>query len=242
MEKLNSQARITELGDVANRLVELFKRTTALQEDSFLSDTFGEMEKQAKEMTDAIKRDSVRSELEEADERRDDAIRVLAKLLSGYEFIPVDSLRPHGVKLAAIFKKYGVKIIEENYSSQSNLIDSMLLDFSTSDALESIAALTGVTEAIANLRKEQTAFAKIRAEYEKALAQKETLASATALRRPLLDTINKKAITYLSTMQMVNPDKFSNFNANASKIIGSVNEVVKARSSKKEKSENNSVE
>lgn len=238
MKNLHFNARITEMGDVANRLVALYKKASDLQSDVFLKTTFTEVEKLGKAITDAIKKDTAVSNLEDADAKRDEAIRVLDKLLKGYEHIPVQDLKTHGEKLSAIFKKYGVKITDENYSSQSNLIDSLLTDFSASGVQASITALSGVTEAIANIRKSQTEFNTLRAEYEKALAQKGSEASASSLRKPLLEMINKKLVPYLVAMNIADADKFKTFVAEASQIIESVNEVVKGRSKKSENKEN----
>ena len=76
MKPLNYQARVTELGDTALRLVKAFKAALAVQGDSFLLRTFLEIEQQANEMTSAVKKDQALSKLEEADAQRDQAIRV----------------------------------------------------------------------------------------------------------------------------------------------------------------------
>lgn len=230
MDKLNTNVRITEIGDVANRLAELYKKTTDLHEEKFLKNTFEAIETQGKAITEAVKRNNVISLLEEADAKRDNTIRVLSKLLVGYENIPVSTLKSHGQKLATIFKKYGVKITDENYSSESNLIDSLLNDFAASDVQASITALAGVTEAIADLRNAQEEFASVRSHYEQALSEKQSTATASTLRRPLMELINKKLIPYLVAMQIAEPQKYGTFISNATKIIESVNEVVKGRS------------
>lgn len=130
MKKINTSVKVTELGDTALRLVKLYNTTESLQGDNFLKKSFSELEKQALALTSAVKNDQVFSTLEEADTQRDKAIRVLDKLLKGYENIPVESLKIHAQKLVEVFKKYGVKITNENYSSQSNLMNALLEDFS----------------------------------------------------------------------------------------------------------------
>lgn len=234
MKLLNYQARVTEIGDVANRLAELYKKATHLQEETFLKASFMALEEQGKAITEAVKKHKAVSQLDDADAKRDQAIRVLDKLLKGYENIPVDSLKLHGERLSAIFKKYGVKIVDENYSSESNLIDSLLLDFSASEVQASITALAGVSEAIANIRKAQEEFAKIRAEYEKALSQNDKSETASHLRKPLLELLNKKIIPYLIAMQIANPEQYSAFANEISQVIEGVNEAIKARTKKKE--------
>lgn len=235
MNKLNTSVKVTELGDTALRLVKAFKAVVAVQNDAFLTKTFAEIEKQATVMTSAVKSDQALSKLEEADAKRDQAIRVLDKLLKGYENIPLENLKTHAKKLAEIFKKYGVKITGENYASQSTLINSLLGDFSATELKPSIEALAGVKEALAEIQTKQNAFATLRSDYEKAQVSQKEKSSATSLRKPLLELINKKVVPYLVAMSVAQPELFKNLTAEASEIITSTNEAIKARSKKEKK-------
>lgn len=235
MKKLLTTARITEVGDTAHRLVSLYKSTATLKDEAFLKPLFVEMEEKANALTEAVKRDAVISQLENADAKRDGAIRVLDRLLKGYKTIPLDTLKAYGVQLSAVFKKYGMKMTVENYSSQSNLIDSLLQDLSDSNKAAAIAALPGIAEAIDNIKTAQEEFVKIRANYDKGLAQKGSKETATSLRKPLLELINNKLLTYLSAMKIANPTKYKVFSEDVAVIITSVNEAIKARKKNKEK-------
>lgn len=237
MKNLHFNIRVTEIGDVANRLANLYSSTANLQSDAFLKTTFAELQKQGEKITDAVKKSKAVSHLEEADAKRDEAIRVLDKLLKAYETIPVETLKAHGIKLSIIFKKYGVKITEENYSSQSNLIDSLLKDFSVSEVQPSIEALSGMKEAITAIRTTQEHFSQMRSDYEKAIAHSESTANASSFRKPILEMINKKIIPYLVAMQIADTNKYGAFTNEVSKIINDMNEVVKARSKKEKKEE-----
>lgn len=235
MKKLLTTARITEAGDTAHRLVSLYKSTATLKDEAFLKPLFVEMEEKANTLTEAVRSDAIISQLENADAKRDGAIRVLDRLLKGYKTIPLDTLKAYGVQLSAVFKKYGVKMVGENYSSQSNLIDSLLQDLSDSNKAAAIAALPGIAEAIDNIKTAQEEFVKIRANYDKGLAQKGSKETATSLRKPLLELINNKLLTYLSAMKIANPTKYKVFSEDVAVIITSVNEAIKARKKNKEK-------
>ena len=221
MNKLNTSVKVTELGDTALRLGKAFKAVAAVQNDVFLTKTFAEIEKQATAMTSAVKSDQ--------------AIRVLDKLLKGYENIPLENLKTHAKKLAEIFKKYGVKITGENYASQSTLINSLLGDFSATELKSSIEALAGVKEALTEIQTKQNAFAVLRSDYEKAQVSQKEKSSATSLRKPLLELINKKVVPYLVAMSIAQPELFKNLTAEASEIVTSTNEAIKARSKKEKK-------
>ena len=235
MKKLLSQIRITEVGDTAHRLVSLYKSTPALKDEAFLKPLFVEMEEKGNALTIAVRSEAVISQLENADAKRDGAIRVLDRLLKGYKTIPLDTLKAYGVQLSAVFKKYGMKMTVENYSSQSNLIDSLLQDLSDSNKAAAIAALPGIAEAIDNIKTAQEEFVKIRANYDKGLAQKGSKETATSLRKPLLELINNKLLTYLAAMKIANPTKYKVFSEDVAVIITSVNEAIKARKKNKEK-------
>ncbi|ATA91563.1 hypothetical protein CGC56_04895 [Capnocytophaga canimorsus] len=233
MKPLNYQSRITEVGDVANRLAVLYKGTATLQDDAFLKNLLSEIQTQGDAITEAIKKDKAVSKLEDADAERDQAIRVLDKMLKAYEVFPVENTKAHGQKIVAIFKKYGVKITEENYSSESNLIDSLLKDLSASEVQASVTALSGVSEAIAQIRTTQEEFARLRLQYEEAFTENLSKVSASSLRKPLLGLINKKLIPYLVAMTLVDGAKYTAFADKVAKIIDDMNEVVKARGKKK---------
>ncbi|RIY36896.1 hypothetical protein CKY20_05045 [Capnocytophaga canis] len=233
MKPLNYQSRITEVGDVANRLAVLYKGTATLQDDAFLKNLLSEIQTQGDAITEAIKKDKAVSKLEDADAERDEAIRVLDKMLKAYEVFPVENTKAHGQKIATIFKKYGVKITEENYSSESNLIDSLLKDLSVAEVQDSVTALSGVSEAIAQIRTTQEEFARLRLQYEEAFTENLSKVSASSLRKPLLELINKKLIPYLVAMTLVDGAKYTAFADKVAKIIDDMNEVVKARGKKK---------
>lgn len=229
MKPIHFNARITELGDTAHRLSELFKKSASIQSDRFLTEIFAEVEQKAVALTSAVRKDTAVSQLEKADKERDNAIRVFDKLLKGYEHIPVENLRNHAQKLIAIFNKYGVKITLENYASQSNLIMSMLEDFSADSLKVSVEALAGVKEALEEIKAKQGAFAQIREIYEGELAMQKEKVSATSLKKPLLDLINKKMLPYLVAMNLSQPEVYKEFVAKATEIINSTNEAIKAR-------------
>lgn len=233
MKNLNFNIRVTEAGDIANRLAVLYKEANDLQSDAFLKANFTELETQSDAITEAVKRDKAVSKLKEADDNRDNAIRVLDKLLKAYEVFPIESTRVHGVKIFSVFKKYGVKMIEENYSSKSNLTHSLLKDLSTSEVEASISELSGVSEAIEAISTSQEEFAKVRAKYEKDFTENNKKIAASTLRKPILELINKKLIPYLTAMSLADGARYTTFVDKFAKIINDMNEVVKSRTKKK---------
>lgn len=229
MKKIITSVRAAELADTAIRLSELFKKTSSVQTNAFLTKIFTEVEQQAMMLTTSVRKDLAVSKLEEADKARSYSVRVLDKLLKGYETIPVENLKIHAQKLIEIFKKYGVKITRENYTAETTFIASMLEDFSAENVKESVEALSGVKEALSDIKEKQHQFIMFRDTYDNDLALQKKKLSATDLKKPLLELINQKIVPYLVAMEIAEPELYGEFIAKASQVVNSTNEAVKAR-------------
>lgn len=235
MQKLMTTVRTTEIDDVSDRLIALFKSENALQDEPFLKPLFIELGQLSAKITEAIKKDVKLSTLEEADLYRDNAVRALHNVLLGYRSMPVASLKEHGERLYTIFSKYGVKITKESYATESSLIESLLLDLSAPELQSAITALLGVKECISELRKTQTAFTNLRLEYEKTVAERGASISASALKKPILELINGKLLPYLSAMIMVDATKYEAFTHSILQVIEEINTAVKRRAKERKK-------
>ncbi len=169
MKRLNAQARITEVNDICHRIVVLYKQKT--WNDAFLKQMMDGIEQRTTMLTEIINQDVALSKLDEADQKRDASVKALNKILEGYRVMPLPTLQAHAEQLAAVFGKYGTRIADENYTTESSLIEALLSDLSAPALQTAIGALTGVSEIIARLRSEQNEFTQLRVEYEKAVAQ-----------------------------------------------------------------------
>lgn len=235
MKKLRVNVRVTELADVSSRIIEIYKKEQELKNDEFLKKLFTELETKVEKMIEAIKRNVAISKLDEADNKRDNAVRALNNVLIGYRSMPIEHLKNKGEQLYQIFSKYGLKIINENYASESALIESLLLDFSAPELEEDITALTGVKESLDELRTRQNEFNKARLDYGLALAEQSNKDKASVMKQPLMELINKKLINYLIAMEMVNPERYKTFSNLVSEIIDSVNLTIKRRNKEEHK-------
>lgn len=227
MKKITTAVRVTELADVADRLLVLY--TNSNLSDAFLTPVFDELKTLHTQIITAINQETATSRLDMADKVRDTAIRNLHDVLKGYSVMPLDHLKSSGTVLLAVFNRYGVKITNENYSSESALIMSLLQDLASADLVHHIASLSGVFESIEQVRFTQESFERVRQEHEKILAQKSATPSATKLKKPLFDIINGKIITYLNTMSMVDADKYRAFADLVCQVVDSANNTVKRK-------------
>lgn len=202
MKKINSSLRVTELDTLSDVLVRLYKDSSsgesAISKDVNLSGIMEEVEKLSAEITTAIKKDKVSASLDEADIARDEIIRGLGDVLTGYAAIPVAVKKAAAQKLLSTFGKYGKQTTAKNYAEESSLIESLLEDFGAENLASDIAALDGVGDLIDLLRSAQDSFNKANDEYTAANVEKGE--SATSVKKTLLAALNYKLVPYLTAV------------------------------------------
>lgn len=234
MNKLFSNARTTEVDDTSDRLLLAYNAQTGLASDAFLKTIFDDIRSLSDQITDAIKRDLVFSEMEDADENVAIALRSVFTVLKGYEAMPLVQLSTAAKVLTPVADKYTLSILRLNYAAQSSNVEALLMDLSAPALKASIDVLPGVAEAIANLRAAQTAFIEKRVDYEKAMALKTAGTPASELKKPLLDLINSRLIPYLDVNKMVDLATYGHLTDLVEQIVNDTNTGISRRSKKKD--------
>lgn len=222
MNKLRNSIRVTAADGLSDYFVRLYKDFGI--EDKFLAEIFGEIERLSAKITTAIMQDRVKSSLAEKDRARNEEIRKLNALLKGYAVFPSAEKRECAKRLLAVFKKYGLKITSENYSSKSSLIESILEDFSGEQEKNDAASLDGVVELIQSLRNAENDFYKANDEFVRGRALKNE--SAYSIKGRLVRTINEKLVPYLSAMSIADNSAYGNFAQNVERQIKKLNSAV----------------
>lgn len=237
MNKLMTNARTTEVDETSDRLLVLYNEEPALAEEPFLKPTFSEMKTLSDDITEAIKRDRVLSEMEDADAEVETKVRALNAVLKGYSAMPMEQYSTAGEALYDVMAKYKLKILRLNYAEQSSNIEAMLMDYSAPELKPHIDALPGVSEAIANVRDAQTNFTAKRVAYDKAIALNAAKVSASDLKKPLLELINSRLIPYLVAVKMADPDKYTHFADAVAQAIETTNATIRRRGAKRDKTQ-----
>lgn len=233
MNKLNANARVTELDGLSDTIVRLYKDNPAAAKDAFVAATMADVERLSAEITTAILQDKALSTLEAADSERDKAIVALGKALEGYAALPIPAKQAAAEPLLAAYEKYSkAGITRASYISESSMTESLLEDLAKESFSGNISALDGVAEAIAAIRAAQDAFTAANDSYIAANESKG--ASATSLKKPLLVAINEKLVPYLTAMQIANNAECASFAAAVEAEIKRLNEAIAKRSKKDE--------
>lgn len=229
MNKLNAKARVSEVDGFSDTLVRLYKADSAAQTDAFLKTEMAELESLSDKITAAILQDKAVSNLDEADSARDEAIRNLGALISGYAVFPLEEKKNAALSLKSIYDKYQKSgILGATYTAESSMIESMLGDFGTAEAVANIEKLDGVSDLVSKVRSAQDAFTAANDAFTKSKSAKGE--SASSLKKPLLSSINDKIIPYLNTMAMVGNAALSGFSKNVEAEVNRLNSTVGARS------------
>ena len=199
MNKLTAKARITEVDGLSDSVIRIFGADTKAQEDTFLKGQIAELTTLSDAITAAILQDKAVSNLDEADSRRDEAVRNLGALLSGYVVFPLEEKKAAALCLKTVYDKYAKSgILSASYVSESSMIESMLGDF------------TAANDAF------------VKAEGSKG-------ASASSYKKPILAVINDKIVPYLNTMAIVGNTAVADFAKGVESEISRVNETVAKR-------------
>jgi hypothetical protein len=225
-------SRVTEVNDVANRMSGAFKNSGLT--DAYLVSTFAALDAGNTKLTLAIKRSKAESDLEEKDEVRDHKVRSFYYLVQGFSHHPTKTIKEAAQVLLNVFDNYGLAMVGESYSTESSLVNSLLLDLAKPKFQDAIALLSGCAELIAELQAAQTDFEQARITYEAEKAKEGMVDNATIVKKDVLAILNDKIVVYLRAMEQVDPVTFGVFANTCAQVIADNNEQVKKRGKKPE--------
>lgn len=225
---LIGNSRNTEVDSVADRSISAYQSTT-LSTDPNMVKIFSPLEAKSALLSAAIKPIKEKSEQKSNDEFRGDKIDALYFLLMSFSHHPDATIRKAALSLLDTFDHYGLEMKNESYSSESSLINSLLGDYAKPKALGNIALVPQCAEYIAALQAAQTVFENSRLSFEEARAEEGTMENASALKKDVVEIINKQLVPYLNVMEQLDDATYGTFARTLAEIIADNNEVVKKR-------------
>lgn len=230
---LMSGSRNTEVDGTTNQITRAYDGTT-LNTDANMGKIFSPLKDLSALFTAAIRRLKAKSEQKTNDEGRDENITGLYYLLVSFSHHPDAAIKNAAVSLLEIFEHYGLEMKEESFTRESSLVNSLLGDLAKPKALTNITLVPQCAEYIAALQDAQDVFEASRIGFEAAQGEEGTLENATALKKEVVETINKKLVPYLNVMAQLDDTTYGNFARTVAEMIAENNEQVKKRRKKPE--------
>jgi len=229
-------SRNTEVDGTCTQIIQGYNATT-LNTDENMEKIFLPLKEKSVLLSAAIGRLKEKSVQKTNDEIRDEKIDGLYYLLLSASHNPKEKIRVAAITLLEYFEQYGQKMKEESYTRESSMVNSLLNDYKTEQALSAIADVPQCAEYIAALQTAEDNFEGMRLSYEKATAEEGTEENASALKKEVVDIVNSQLVPYLNVMAQLNEPLYGVFTRTVAKLINDNNEQVKKRRKKEEPEE-----
>ncbi|MCT4588908.1 MAG: DUF6261 family protein [Carboxylicivirga sp.] len=234
-ENLFYESRNAEVDAAVLRCINAYKQTS-LSEDVNLDAIMAIIITKSKALSAAVKRIKTKSQLEGADNTRDNTYRGFYYLVLGYTYQTDSAIRKAAIAIMSVLNHYGLNIINESYGMQSSSVKSAINDLSTEEMQANLALIAGASQALTVVQESQDRFETLFLAYETDKATESSYANASSLKRDLLKLINKQLAGYLRAMNMIDTEKYGAFCAVLDQIIADSNEIVARRAKKEEPS------
>ncbi len=228
LNKVKSQSRTTDVDSVAKQIIGLYEASTVTT-DAHLAPMMEELRAHSESIAGAINKATTENDLEERDDRRDDAIRNFYYLVRGFLHHPSPEVSEAAQIVLNIFDGFGLDIVREGYSVESSLIDSLGAQLSEEAVLPSIALLPGVSQLVETIVFTQKEFADAYLAFNAQKTKAETIVSASTVKKSILAVINGKIVVYLRAMSIVAEHQFGDFCRMLATIIDTNNGTVERR-------------
>ena len=230
IENLMLKSRTTEVADTATLLGQVYENRNI--EDLHLEGVMGNLGEANDQLLKVVNRDKAESNLAGLDEICDNKIQAFYYLLQGALHHPTGEVSSAAQRLQSIFDNYGVKMIHENYGSESAMIRSILRDYSAPELAPALSAVSGSSAVLAQLTEAHAEFEQARIAWESSKAEEGIYENASKMKKPVVDIINKRLVLYLNAMLQVDPEKYEVFVRQVAQIIADTNQRVNNRSQK----------
>ena len=237
IENLFPRSRTTEVADTANLIGQAYDGSN-VEDDTYLENTMNELSVANAQLLSAANRDKAESNLAGLDETCDDKVQAFYYILQGALHHPSNEVKTAAQRLQNIFDNYGMKMVRENYASESAMIKSMLQDYSARELAPDLAAVSGIGDVLAELGAAHAAFEQARIAYENSKADEGQYENATKLKIPVVEIVNNRLVLYLNAMVLVAPEKYDQLARRIAQIIADNNQRVARRRKKPEGPEN----
>jgi len=235
-----SRCDAQEINSIASNILFNLKKKD-WSTNNFLSGIITKVETENASLSNAI--GEVRSNknteiLAEADQVFDKDVICLKSFVEANKHLRDVQKNKDAEELWKLIDAHDLNLNRLGYEKQIVLADSLLVDFDKEDIKPLIARLTGVPEAVENLR---LSLANLKALYRQSKeydASKVNLTAPSIQKNSIREIINQDLIPYLDVMSKVEPEVFNETYRVILEYIESINTKVRARNTRSSNQEN----
>ena len=173
--------------------------------------------------------------LADADRIFDQDMMCLKNFIVANKYLRDETKVKNAETIWKILDAHDANLYRLGYEKQIVLADSLLIDFDKEDVKPIIATLTGVPEAVGNVKFSLANLKALYRESKEYDASKADIVAPSIQKNGIRDIINQELIPYLDVMSKVEPDVYKESYMVILEYIESINTKVKARISRSNK-------
>ena len=159
IEKLSHRSYNGEIASVASSLNKA-SLSYDFSTDTYSSGLLSQLRLDTQKLIEAINRNTIESLLETKDDNRDQKLRSIFYLNTGYLHSPDATISAAAQAIDRILNTYGLtRTIKQNFAQESALIDSLLQELQSTENQAQLALLPGMGQCVENLTEAQADFA-----------------------------------------------------------------------------------
>lgn len=228
MEKIDASFTIKEAAEAGTKITDL-NTTSPIVEDTYYAETFEKLSVKTQELIQMINAGWLESDLKEKDDVRDLDIRAIFHEVTAKCTRRESDEQQKAVRVKVILDRYGMKITDSTYTSESAEIRAMILDIKAPELAEDRKAIPELDGLIVNLEGSQASFDQSDDQLRDDKIGREKTKPASILAKELRNIINNDLCGYLSAMTQANPDKYAIFSNKFFQVIDDANKEVRNR-------------
>ncbi|MDM8159216.1 DUF6261 family protein [Labilibaculum sp. K2S] len=228
MGKINANCTIKETAEAGRKISDL-NTNYPIAEDTYCAVSFEKLSAKTQGLIHMINAGWLESDLKEKDEVRDLDIRAIFYEVTAKCMRRTSREQQKAVRVKAILDRYGMKITDSTYTSESAEIRAMLSDIKAPELAEDRKAIPELDGLISNLEGSQASFDQSDDQLRDDKMGREKTKPASTLAKELRNMINNDLCGYLSAMTQANPEKYAAFSNKFFQIIEDANKEVNNR-------------
>ncbi|TRX66447.1 DUF6261 family protein [Carboxylicivirga sp. M1479] len=231
--RIKGNTRVSEVNGLLQQIIDEYQKND-YSNDAYVKSAFERAISLNEQLSIAIMRDSVESDLSELDDVTDRTFTLLHGLVKGYTCHPDGAIAGAAELLFKMLEKYGLEVKSKSYREEYPLLASLLGESKTGDYQACVVQLPGCEQRFMQLETAVDNFNAKQNAYYSVKDERKELDSASLIKKRLFALLNDDLVPYLFVMSKVNADVYTELTQFTANRIAENNTTVRNRSTKVE--------